>query len=183
MKTNFVHSFSFQKLVQKIFIVERPDPKDLSTFSQYTKFLAKRGFELTSSRSGGRCSNYSKRMLVWVSAGFSTELPPVPIWYCTWGLFNREVLSAMASAKWWVCQHCKDKIPKFRNKYSQKRNIGGSQSQFPCTYTCLCVIYTIGLPILLEEICRPILGLYKSLTDTWMWKLGLRPHYSQKRNT
>ncbi len=24
----------------------------------------------------------------------------------------------------------------------------------------------IGLPILLEEICRPILGLYKSLTDT-----------------
>jgi len=27
-------------------------------------------------------------------------------------------------------------------------------------------ISTIGLPILLEEICRPILGLYKSLTDT-----------------
>ncbi len=42
---------------------------------------------------------------------------------------------------------------------------------------------TIGLPIQLEEICRPILGLYKSLTDTWMWKLGLRARYSQKRNT
>jgi hypothetical protein len=27
-------------------------------------------------------------------------------------------------------------------------------------------IPTIALPILLEEICRPILGLYKSLTDT-----------------
>ncbi len=27
-------------------------------------------------------------------------------------------------------------------------------------------IPTIGLTILLEEICRPILGLYKSLTDT-----------------
>jgi hypothetical protein len=26
-------------------------------------------------------------------------------------------------------------------------------------------ISTMGLPILLEEICRPILGLYKSLTD------------------
>ncbi len=26
-------------------------------------------------------------------------------------------------------------------------------------------IPTIGLPILLEEICRPILGMYKSLTD------------------
>jgi hypothetical protein len=44
-------------------------------------------------------------------------------------------------------------------------------------------ISTICLPILLEEICRPILGLYKSLTDTWMWKLGRRPRYSQKRNT
>ncbi len=41
----------------------------------------------------------------------------------------------------------------------------------------------ISLPILLEEICRPILGLYKSLTGTWMWKLWLRPRYSQKRNT
>ncbi len=29
-------------------------------------------------------------------------------------------------------------------------------------------IPTTGLPILLEEMCRPILGLYKSLTDTWM---------------
>ncbi len=26
-------------------------------------------------------------------------------------------------------------------------------------------IHTIGLPTLLEEVCRPILGLYKSLTD------------------
>ncbi len=41
-------------------------------------------------------------------------------------------------------------------------------------------IPTIGLPILLEEICRPILGLYKSLSDTWMLKLGLRLRYSQK---
>ncbi len=33
-------------------------------------------------------------------------------------------------------------------------------------------IPTIGLPILLEEICRPILGLYKSQTGTWMLKIG-----------
>jgi hypothetical protein len=30
---------------------------------------------------------------------------------------------------------------------------------------------TIGLAIPMEEICRPILGLYKSLTNTWMWQL------------
>jgi len=34
-----------------------------------------------------------------------------------------------------------------------------------------------------REICGPILGIYKSLTDTWMWKLELRPRNSQKRNT
>ncbi len=34
-----------------------------------------------------------------------------------------------------------------------------------------------------REICGPILGIYKMLTDTWMWKLGLRPRNSQKRNT
>jgi hypothetical protein len=44
-------------------------------------------------------------------------------------------------------------------------------------------IPTIDLPILLQEICGPILGIYKSLTDTWMWKFGLRPRHSQKRNT
>jgi hypothetical protein len=45
-------------------------------------------------------------------------------------------------------------------------------------------IPTMGLPFLLEEICGPILGIYvyKSLTDTGMWILWLRPSNSQKRN-
>ncbi len=43
-------------------------------------------------------------------------------------------------------------------------------------------IPSMGLPFLLEEICELILGIYKSLRDTWMWKLGLRPGNSQKRN-
>ncbi len=67
-----------------------------------------------------------------------------------------------------------------------RKGISGPKSQFPHSDICeWCTVYipTIGLPILLEEICRPILGLNKSLTDTWMWKLGLRPCYSQKRNT
>ncbi len=34
-----------------------------------------------------------------------------------------------------------------------------------------------------REICGSFLGIYKSLTDTWMWKLGLRLRNSQKRNT
>ncbi len=44
-------------------------------------------------------------------------------------------------------------------------------------------ISRIGLPIFCcRKICGPILGIYKSLTDTWMWKLGVRPRHSQKRN-
>ncbi len=55
------------------YIIERPDPKDLSTFSQCSEFLPHRGFELMSSRSesGVRCFNNSKwlasQMLVWDS--------------------------------------------------------------------------------------------------------------------
>ncbi len=75
--------------------------------------------------------------------------------------------------------HCKDKIPKFRNKYSQKRNIGASVPI--STFMRLWAIYIF--PRSMVEICRPILGLDKLLTDTWMLKLGLRPRYSQKRNT
>ncbi len=41
----------------------------------------------------------------------------------------------------------------------------------------------IRLPIMLKEIYGPILGIFKSLTDTWMCKLGLGPRNSQKRNT
>jgi hypothetical protein len=79
--------------------------------------------------------------------------------------------------------HCKDKMPKIWNKYSQKRNIGASVpiSTFICLWANL-YIPTMELPFLLEEICGPILGIYKSLIDTWMWRLGLRPRNSQKRN-
>ncbi len=35
-------------------------------------------------------------------------------------------------------------------------------------------IPTIDLPIMLQEICGPILGIYKPFTEAWMWKLGLR---------
>ncbi len=57
----------------------------------------------------------------------------------------------------------------------------------PSSFTYISVrdlyISRIGLPILLQEISGPILGIYKSLTNTLMRKSGLRPCNSQKRNT
>jgi hypothetical protein len=45
-------------------------------------------------------------------------------------------------------------------------------------------IPTIGLRILLHrKICGAILGIYKSLTETCMRKMGLRPHNSFSGNT
>ncbi len=80
--------------------------------------------------------------------------------------------------------HCKDKMPKIWNNYSQKKTIA---VRVPISTFMLWANYmyipTMGLPFLLEEVCGPMLGIYKSLTDTWMWKLGLRPRNSQKRNT
>jgi hypothetical protein len=57
--------------------------------------------------------------------------------------------------------------------YSQKRNCEVSLSIY--TFKCLLAIYIFPVSICL---CGPILGIYKSLTDTWMWILGLRPRNS-----
>jgi hypothetical protein len=65
-----------------------------------------------------------------------------------------------------------------------RKGIARLQSQFPHSFVCERFIYSHDRsPILLQEICGLILGIYKSLTDTWMWKLGLRQRNSQKRNT
>jgi hypothetical protein len=65
----------------------------------------------------------------------------------------------------------------FKQIFPEKeyRNIGAS---VPIS-TFIFHIPMMELPFLLEEICGPILGICKSLKDTWMW---LRPRNSLKRN-
>ncbi len=50
------------------------------------------------------------------------------------------------------------------------------------TFMCMWAIYIfprIGPHISSSREGRPIVGIYNSLTDTWMWKLGLRPRCFQ----
>ncbi len=54
------------------------------------------------------------------------------------------------------------------------------------TFRCLWAIYIFPQSVCLFcywKICGPILGIYKSLTDKWMWKLWLRTHNSFSGNT
>jgi hypothetical protein len=53
--------------------------------------------------------------------------------------------------------------------------IAWPQPQFPVSDLC---IPRIGPHISSSRKGRPIVEIYHSLTDTWMWKLGLRPRYS-----
>ncbi len=62
--------------------------------------------------------------------------------------------------------HCKERIEKFKTIIPRK-GIAWPQSQFPHSVSvCDLYIPTIDLPILLQELCGPILGVYKSLTAT-----------------
>ncbi len=81
-------------------------------------------------------------------------------------------------------RHCKETVPKIRNKYSQKRH--GSASVLISTFMCLPAIYIFPSTICLfcrRKICDPIPGIYKLLPDTRMWKLGLTTRNSFSGNT
>jgi hypothetical protein len=63
--------------------------------------------------------------------------------------------------------HCKDKMPKIGKKIFPEKEWRGLSPNFHI-HVSMSELYipTMGLPILLEDICGPILGIYKSLTDT-----------------
>jgi len=80
-------------------------------------------------------------------------------------------------------------IPKLRVPHcteNYKTNIPRNETARPRSQflqSCICERYilyseilTIGLPFFVYCCCGPIVGIYKSLTETWMWKLGTRPY-------
>ncbi len=68
--------------------------------------------------------------------------------------------------------------------YTPFLGIARPQPQFShsCVFLSDLYIPRISLHISSSRTGRPIVGIYNSLTDTWMWKLGLRPQYSFSGN-
>ncbi len=67
-------------------------------------------------------------------------------------------------------------VPKIWNKHSQKRNCA-APGRIP-TFLFMWAIYIFPWSVCLfccRKIGGPKVGIYRLLTDTWMWKLGLRP--------
>ncbi len=66
-----------------------------------------------------------------------------------------------------------------------RKGIARPQSQFPhsCVYErFMCSHDGSAYSAAGNTVCGPILGIYQSRTDTWMWKLGLWPRNSRKMN-
>ncbi len=105
----------------------------------------------------------------------------------TWGSFHvsyctnieQEGLTWAFLSLFSLSLHCQDTIPKIWDRYSLKRNCAASV--LVPTFMCLWANYIFPPSVCLfccSKIGGPIVGIYKSLTDTWMWKLWLRPRSS-----
>ncbi len=115
---------------------------------------------------------------------FLERLPPLPHFLELYIYFNKPVW-IIAFFTFQTSLHTfADEIPwKSRKNVLSVLLLSGSSY---CTLVYLWEIYIFPGSVCLfccREICGLILGIYKSLTDTWMWKLGLRTCNSQKRNT
>ncbi len=82
-----------------------------------------------------------------------------------------------------VFDHTANKQYRKLDKNIPRKGIARQQYRFPHSCVCARFLYfhhRSAYSAVRNTVCGPI---YKSLTDTGMWKLGLRPRNFQERNT
>ncbi len=126
-----------------------------------------------------RCNTFTwSRILYWPNhVIYSRHVLLISVWSSTW--YMRGMIKMFYSILFYSTLHRNN-----TENSKQRKRIAWPQSQF--SHSCVCdqniYISLIDLPILLQEICEPILGIYKSPTDSWMWKLVLMSRNSLTRN-
>ncbi len=114
-----------------------------------------------SAAAGGRHQRYASH------PGLDAKIEMHNLLHCKWRArweFNLNVWFPFIYSQKWNC-------------YFPKQNYNVLSPAVP-TLIYLWGIYIFPGSVCLfccREICGPILGIYKLLTDTWMWKLGPRP--------
>jgi hypothetical protein len=131
-----------------------------------------------------------------VSKCLNLSYIPIYIIYCIVSKVQKEVLALKGKVSHNLSMnptlmndhkfttHCKEPILKIRKQIFP--GIVRPQSQFPHSCVCERFIYShdrSAYSAAGNMWSGPILGSYKSLTGTCIWKLGLRPRNSQKINT
>ncbi len=114
------------------------------------------------------------------------------IWWTTYSFVSKNLIFFWHSSGFWpslaslCCVHTlqRNNTENSKQIFPEKELHGHSPNfRIHVSLNDLC-IPTIGLPILLQgNMWTDPIGVFRSLTDTWMWKLRLRPRNSRKRNT
>ncbi len=84
--------------------------------------------------------------------GSTVSIPPLSAIFLSYSVF--------------LCALQRQNAENLKEKFPEKEYRGLSPNFYIHVSVRELYVPTMGLPILLEEICGPVLGIYKSLTDT-----------------
>ncbi len=131
---------------------------------------------------------------------FSRNSYVCPIWIFIFDTEEEQINSADGFSTVLHTLHCNEGPVRIQYIYGSHLCISRNETVQPTYFQNRIIMICLPIPTLIylweiyifpgmvclfccSQIYRPILGIYKSLTDTGMWKLELRPRNSQKRNT
>ncbi len=113
----------------------------------------------------GKCQEFCSSSSIW-------DYRVGTIYKWVHSLFKHDQVKDLRQTLCLAPHTAKTKCRKFEKNIPGKENRGLSPNFHIHAPVSELYIPTMGLPFLLEEICGPILGIYKWLTDTWLWKWG-----------
>ncbi len=160
-------------------------PQELSSFSNLVSLRDSKNFNVKINSSHhlttSRLQNIRGVATPWFYYTGEPQLPAVDVHYlCSLWRSTERKISFMCPFK--PCTFANN--TKIFETNIPRKGIARPQSQISHSYVCERFIYSHNQSSYSAAgICGMILGLYKSLTDTWMWKWEPRQRHSFSGNT